>query len=290
MTRSSIPICRSVRRTVDSETLLHVSRTDIEAPAKLNLFLELLGRRTDGYHEIDSVFVEIDLLDTLRIEPAARLSLTIEGEAPSGPENLAWRAAEALDAKVSIHLVKRIPMGAGLGGGSSDAAAVLRALGGGLPAGRLVAIARSLGADVPVVLRGGTARCRGVGDLVEPIAGPKGRRFLLLVPELHMATAAVYGAAGPLLTGPRRKATVFVRRYLGEGKPAPYFNRLQDAAEGLEPRLREVREKGERMFRRIFTMTGSGAAYFAPLDGSGAPPGAFEAGGLKVEAFEVSTR
>lgn len=266
-----------------------MSGSEFEARAKLNLFLELVGRRPDGYHEIDSVLAEIDLCDTLRIEPAERLSLTVEGSAPSGPENLVWRAAMALDAKVSIRLIKRIPMGAGLGGGSSDAAAVLRALGGGLPPERLSAIARSLGADVPFFLRGGTARCRGVGDLVEPLEGPKGRRFLLLVPDLHMSTAAVYAAAGPLLTGPRRKATVFIRRYLGKGKQGPCFNRLQGAAEGLEPRLREVREKGERMFQRIFTMTGSGAAYFAPLEGSGAPPGGFEAGGLKVEVLEVAT-
>lgn len=265
--------------------------SEVEARAKLNLFLELLGRRPDGYHEIDSVFAEIDLFDTLRIEPADEISLTIEGRiAPAGPDNLVWRAAAALGARARIHLVKRIPMGAGFGGGSSDAAAVLKALGGGIPAGRLHAIARSLGSDVPFFLRGGTARCRGVGDLVEPLDGPRGRRFLLLVPGLHMATATVYGAAGPLLTGSRRKATVFARRYLGKGNRAPYFNRLQGAAEGLEPRLREVREKGERMFRRIFTMTGSGAAYFAPLEtGPGALPGAFEAGGTRVEVLEVAT-
>jgi 4-diphosphocytidyl-2C-methyl-D-erythritol kinase len=104
-----------------------------------------------------------------------------------------------------------------------------------------------------------------------------------------MSTAAVYSVAGPLLTGPRRNATVFLRRYLGKGK-APFFNRLQRAAEGLEPRLREVREKGERMFGRHFTMTGSGAAYFAPLGrGVGAPPGAFEAGGVHVKALTVVT-
>lgn len=263
---------------------------EVVARAKLNLFLELLGRRPDGYHEIDSVFSEIDLCDTLRIEPAGELSLTVEGlDAPAGPENLAHRAAAALDAKASIHLVKRIPLGAGLGGGSSDAAAVLRALGGGLPPERLHAIARSLGSDVPFFLRGGTARCRGVGDIVEPLPGPKGRRFLLLVPRLNMSTATVYGAAGPLLTGPRRKTTVFTRRYLGKGR-APYFNRLQEAAEGLEPRLQEVREKGERVFRTIFTMTGSGAAYFAPLEVRfEAMPPAFEAGGLEVEVLEVAT-
>ncbi len=263
----------------------------IVARAKLNLFLELLGRRPDGYHEIDSVFAEIDLCDTLTIEPADALSVEVLGlPAPAGPENLAYRAAEALGARVRIRLEKRIPIGGGFGGGSSDAAAVLRALGGGIPPERLRTIARSLGSDVPFFLTGGLARCRGVGDLVEPLPRPEGRRFLVLVPELHMATARVYGAAGPLLTGPRRNATVFARRYLGKGN-APYFNRLQGAAEGLEPRLREVRERGERMFERVFTMTGSGSAYFAPLeDGVETRAAAFEAGGVRVEAFEVATR
>lgn len=262
----------------------------ILARGKLNLFLELLGRRRDGYHEIDSVFAEIDLHDTLTIEPADALSVEVTGlPAPAGPENLAYKAAEALGARVRIRLEKRIPIGGGLGGGSSDAAAVLKALGGGLGPERLHAIAKALGSDVPFFLVGKTARCRGVGDLVEPLGGPPGRRFLLLVPRLHMATARVYGAAGPLLTGPRRNATVFARRYLRQGK-VPYFNRLQEAAEGLEPRLREVREKGERMFSRVFTMTGSGATYFAPLDeGDEAPGGPFEAAGVAVETLRVVT-
>jgi len=264
--------------------------TEVVARAKLNLFLEVLSRRPDGYHEIDSVLTEIDLFDTLRIQTAEKVSLTVEGlPAPAGPENLAWRAAEALGARVSIHLVKRIPMGGGFGGGSSDAAAVLRALGGGVPPERLLSIARSLGSDVPFFLSGGTARCRGVGDLVLGLTAPERRRFLLLLPDLHMDTARVYSAAGPLLTGPRRNATVFIRRYTGKGK-APFFNRLQEAAEGLEPRLREVREKGERMFRTILTMTGSGAAYFAPLDPGGhVSPDGFEAGGSNVKVLTVAT-
>jgi 4-diphosphocytidyl-2-C-methyl-D-erythritol kinase len=262
----------------------------VEARAKLNLFLEVIGRRPDGYHEIDSVFSEIDLSDTLRIERSDSLSLTVEGlGAPAGAENLAWRAAAALGAKARIHLTKRIPMGAGLGGGSSDAAAVLRALGGGLPPGKLLEIARSLGADVPFFLTGGTARCRGVGDLVEPLEGGAGRRFLLLVPELHISTADVYRVAGPLLTGRRRSATVFARRYLGKagGGGAAFFNRLQGAAESLEPRLREVREKAERMFGMTFTMTGSGAAYFSALVAGVSEP--FEAAGLKVNVLSVMT-
>jgi 4-diphosphocytidyl-2-C-methyl-D-erythritol kinase len=266
------------------------STVELAARAKLNLFLELLSRRPDGYHEIDSVFSEIDLCDTVRVEPCDSLSLTAEGlPAPEGPENLAWKAAEALGARARIHLVKRIPSGAGLGGGSSDAAAVLKALGAGLPAERLREAARGLGADVSFFLHGGLARCRGAGDVVEPLAGGAGRRFLLVVPDLPLSTRAVYEVARPLLTGRRRNATVFLGRYLGKAGPrAPYFNRLQAAAEGLEPRLREVREKAERIFGRTFTMTGSGSSYFAPAEGS-ASPAAFEAAGVRAKVLAVTT-
>jgi 4-diphosphocytidyl-2-C-methyl-D-erythritol kinase len=266
---------------------------ELEAPAKLNLFLELLARRPDGYHELDSIFAAIDLRDTLTVEPAPRMSLTVEGlPAPEGPGNLAWRAAEALGIPARIHLRKRIPMGAGLGGGSSDAAAVLKALGAGLDRARLLEVARTLGADVPFFLTGGTARCRGVGDLVEPLPGGAGRSFLLAMPPLHVATAGVYAVAGPLLTGRRRSATVFARRYLAKARAgrAPYFNRLQGAAEGLEPRLRDIREKAERTFDKRFTMTGSGAGYFAEAPaGAPGPVAGFRAAGVDVMVLKVTT-
>jgi len=269
------------------------SAIELAAPATLNLFLEILGRRPDGYHELDSVFAEIDLHDTVRVEPSPALSLTVEGlPAPAGPENLAWRAAEALGVPARIHLVKRIPQGAGLGGGSSDAAAVLRGLGRGLPPERLHGIARSLGADVPFFLTGGTARCRGVGDLVEPLEGGGGREFLLLLPDLHVSTAAVYAAGEPLLTGRRHKSTVFAQRYLHQAgrHGVPYFNRLQGAAESLVPELLEVREEAEGMFGVTFTMSGSGSAYFAvpPAGGPGLPE-SFEAGGVRVSVRIVKT-
>ena len=128
---------------------------ELIAPAKLNLFLEVVGRRPDGYHEIDSVFAEIDLCDRVRLERAETMSLTVEGEpAPSDNRNLAWRAAEALGRTVCIHLAKEIPPGAGLGGGSSDAAAVLKGVdrlyGLGLETAELAEIGVGLGADAPM--------------------------------------------------------------------------------------------------------------------------------------------
>ena len=269
------------------------STVELLAPAKLNLWLEVLGRRPDGYHEIDSCLVAIDLCDTVRVTPAATTSVSVEGlAAPTDESNLAWRAAAALGTPARIHIVKRIPPGAGLGGGSSDAAAVLRALGPNLAPERLQAIAVSLGADVPFFLTGGTARCRGFGERVEPLEGGAGRRFLLVVPEIHMSTAAVYGALASGLTGGTEIANVFHRRYFGREGPvrAPHFNRLQAAAESLDGRLREVREKAEGLWGTAFTMTGSGSSYFAEIGREIRPPESFEAGGVTAKLYSVTTR
>jgi 4-diphosphocytidyl-2-C-methyl-D-erythritol kinase len=273
------------------------STIELEAPAKLNLWLEVLGPRPDGYHEIDTFLAEIDLADTVRLEAAPEISLTVEGlPAPADAGNLAWRAAEALGVGARIHLVKRIPAGAGLGGGSSDAAAVLKGLvslyGLAPPEGHLAGVAASLGADVPFFLHGGTARCRGIGDRVEPLAGGGGRRFLLAIPEIDMSTAAVYGALAAGLTGKRQNANVFSRRYFGKTGPdrAFYFNRLQAAAESLEPRLLEVRTKAESLWGTAFTMSGSGSSYFSEeSDREALPPQPFEAAGVRTQVYRVTT-
>lgn len=273
------------------------SALELDAPAKLNLFLEVLSRRADGYHEIDSVLVEIDLRDRIRLERADAVSLEVVGGAdvPHGPANLAWRAAEALGVGARIRLEKRIPPGSGLGGGSSDAAAVLKGLDRlyrlGLGPEGLHDAARGLGADVPFFLRGGLARCTGVGDRVAALGRGPRRRFLLACPSLPLATRRVYEALGPLLTGKRETATVLLQKYEDPSAgPVPFFNRLQEVAERLEPRLREVRQEAERRYGTAFTMTGSGSAYFA-----GFVPGALEheefetTAGLKVRVTAVAT-
>ncbi len=244
----------------------------LQSLAKLNLYLDVLSRRSDGYHEIDSVFTAIDLADTVTLTRASKTTLTVSGvPVPQDATNLAWRAAAALGVTAGIHLDKVIPTGAGLGGGSSNAAAVLRGLiqlyALDVSEERLHDVARSLGADVPYFLRGGTARCRGIGDRVDPVLGAPRRRFLLLLPALSLSTAAVYGALGPGLTANPETATVFTRRYLAEvgPNPAPYTNALQEPAERMEPRLRTLREAAEAAFGTRFCMTGSGAAYFCEV-------------------------
>ena len=236
----------------------------------------MLGRRADGYHEIDSVFAETDLADTIELTPADAISLTIEGPeaagVPADETNLAWRAAASLGVGAAIRIVKRIPPGGGLGGGSSDAAAVLKGLNELHALGRtrdqLHALALGLGADVPFFLVGGIARCRGIGDRVEPVDSARSRRYLLVLPKLHSSTPRVFAAYDAGLTKNPLTATVFLANYLEPklGVQASYFNRLQGAAEEVEPRLRRIRELAEVQFGLRFTLTGSGSSYFAEVD------------------------
>lgn len=182
----------------------------IPAYAKVNLCLAVRGRRADGYHEIDSVAVAIDWHDLVGIElrPAAvaavhlRVSDGATGDTPAGEDNLAVRAASAVSRllgplDVEVWLDKRIPSLAGLGGGSADAAAVLRACAGksGLDAPTQLAVAASLGSDVPVALQGGAQRMRGRGELLTPLLAPP--LFLAVAIAGSSDTAATYAATDP---------------------------------------------------------------------------------------------
>jgi 4-diphosphocytidyl-2-C-methyl-D-erythritol kinase len=179
-----------------------------QAPAKVNLWLKICGKRSDGYHELDTLFAPLDLADGISLEKKAHgISLQIDGGEegiPRGPDNLVWRAAQRffknanIDAGVSIRLEKRIPSGAGLGGGSSDAAAVLRGLEElyGYPAGLvgLEEIAVELGADVPFFLLSRAARGRGRGEILEPVAAPWSGDVLLCKPPFGVPTPWAYRA------------------------------------------------------------------------------------------------
>jgi 4-diphosphocytidyl-2-C-methyl-D-erythritol kinase len=182
----------------------------LKAPAKINLAFEVLAKREDGYHDVATVMTTIDLADTVRLQPHTGLEVGINGPEAGGvyaEDDLAGRAARALaDAAgrtpdVRVELTKRVPAAAGLGGGSSDAGAVLRGLnelwGLGWPSARLAEVAASLGSDVPFFLYCGTAHCTGRGDVVEPLRDLRPLRMLVLVPpvaEQADKTARRYGA------------------------------------------------------------------------------------------------
>ena len=192
----------------------------VRAPAKVNLTLFVTGRRSDGYHTLDSVMVPIGLYDDLAVAagPArrARTDVAVCGPeaVPADASNLAARAAEAvlerLDerARVRIRLYKRIPVGAGLGGGSSDAGAVIRVLprllGRRLGTADALALAESLGADVPFFVRPLPARVRGIGERIAPIAGVAATPLVVVVPAARVDTAWAYRNALGGLTSDKR--------------------------------------------------------------------------------------
>jgi 4-diphosphocytidyl-2-C-methyl-D-erythritol kinase len=176
------------------------------SPAKVNLCLRVVGRRPDGYHLLDSIFVPVDLCDHVTLEvddagPGRATTIDVRCDhpgVPSGDDNLAARAVRALladrgwGARVRCVIAKTIPPGAGLGGGSANAATVLLAmdalLGLALPSAHLREIALALGADVPFFLGGGPARVRGIGEDVEPIAGWPDLRLVIAIPPIAVAT------------------------------------------------------------------------------------------------------
>ena len=185
----------------------------VRAPAKINLALEVVRRRDDGFHEIATVMTTLDLADRVTLRPAATLSVALSGPYAAGidrQDDLAGRAARALaeaagrSPDVAIEVQKRIPSPAGLGGGSSDAAAVLRGLNAlwGLdwPAERLAEVGATIGSDVPFFVYGGTAHCTGRGEIVEPLRDLRELTMLVLLPPVPAQpnkTAARYGALHP---------------------------------------------------------------------------------------------
>ena len=186
-----------------------------QAPAKINRELRVGARRADGFHEIRSRFSTIDLADRLEVEDAETLEISCSGiPVPGGDANLVWRAAKALaeelaiEARARIRLEKRIPAGAGLGGGSADAAVTLRLLSmlweAPLPEEDLSRVAARLGSDVPFFLSGGEADVAGRGERVTPREDPPARELLLLVPPFSIATADVYAAYSRLTGGAAR--------------------------------------------------------------------------------------
>ena len=254
-------------------------RVVVTCPAKLNLFLEVVGRREDGYHEIDTVMQAVDLCDELVIEPRADGLVVLECDDPELPTdegNLVVRAALALReatgcrAGASVRLTKRVPAQAGLGGGSSDAAGALVGLntlwGLGLGVEELVPVAAAVGSDVAFFLWGGTARCRGRGEVVEALGVGGVFRYVLVCPGVGVPTGAAYGKLRFPLTPVGADISMTVQSVANSdagGVARALFNRLEGPACALRPELLAVRER--LMECGLFSgvcMTGSGSALF----------------------------
>jgi 4-diphosphocytidyl-2-C-methyl-D-erythritol kinase len=251
---------------------------EVLAPAKLNLFLEVLGRRPDGYHEIESLMVAVSLYDSITFtdEPSGEISLRCNEPTLSvGNDNLVVIAAERLKATAQsrrgarIVLTKAIPMEAGLAGGSSDAAATLAALDKlwdlRTPPERLRALAGEIGSDVTFFTCATAAVCRGRGEQVEPVFLKQNYHFVLVCPPIGMGTSDVYRQVVPPAE-PRSIRPVLEALFHGgvADLGRSLFNRLQSVAEVLRPELTRVRDALASLSPLLdgSIMSGSGSAYF----------------------------
>lgn len=259
-------------------------RLTIRSPAKVNLFLEVLGKRPDGYHELVTIMQEISLCDYLEIAERPN-GITIRSDHPELPtdrRNLVYQAAELLKrryqikAGVRINITKHIPIGGGLGGGSSNAAYTLKGLNQlwklGLAETELSLLARKLGSDVPFFISGQTALCKGRGEIVFRLALPPYFHYLIAWPGFAVPTGKIYQSLQKLcLTKPFDNTTIATsleRADLGRGRTnerntsdIPLFNRLEKTALQLYPKLRAIKKGLVGCGLEKVLLCGSGACF-----------------------------
>jgi 4-diphosphocytidyl-2-C-methyl-D-erythritol kinase len=241
-----------------------MDRLRLPAPAKINLFLNIVGRRNDGYHELQTVFQLLDFCDELQFEPRDDIVVECE-QLPKDIDNLVSRAAEALkalaghDGGALIRLEKHIPIGAGLGGGSSDAATTLLGLSQlwnlEIDHSELMALGASLGADVPVFLAGRSAWAEGIGEVLQPIDLPE-KWFVIINPGCSVSTAEIFNH--PDLT--RNGSPITIARFLRQG-----------SANVCEPLVRQLYREVDEALRWLgkwgtARMTGTGSCVFLEFE------------------------
>ncbi len=247
-----------------------MKRVRTRCPAKLNLFLEVLGRRPDGYHELSTVMAPIDLTDTLEVTEAKRFTLEVDGP-PLPGTNTVEKAYRAVAKRrripgVRVRLSKGIPAGSGLGGGSSDAAAMIEALDTLFDLGLdRHDVAAEIGSDVNFFLERGPALCTGRGERVAPLASRTRIHAVIVWPGFALSTADVYRRVRDFLTPTPRDVIDFLNRF-DRGEPGDLghalFNRLESAAFDLHPELASARRALARLPFAGARMTGSGSALY----------------------------
>ncbi|MCL6606001.1 MAG: 4-(cytidine 5'-diphospho)-2-C-methyl-D-erythritol kinase [Paenibacillus sp.] len=249
-----------------------------KAPAKINLMLDVLHKRPDGFHEVEMIMTMVDLADRLELSELPRDSIIISSQAgyiPLDEKNLAFQAAKLIkdryDVKsgVHIHLDKRIPVAAGLAGGSSDAAATLRGLNRlwelGIPAQELLELGAELGSDVPFCITGGTALATGRGEKLTPIESPPQCWVVLAKPPINVSTAEVYGRlrSSNIAVHPSSR---LMRKAIEDGDFQGVCDRLGNVLEEvtlkLHPEVQQLKEAMIKLGADGVLMSGSGPTVF----------------------------
>lgn len=257
-------------------------RATVRALAKINLSLEVLGKRADGYHDIRTLFQTISLADRLELEfTPSRVSKIELTSSVDIPNNLVVRAAETVfraaqrGGLLRMRLIKKIPMGGGLGGGSTDAAAVLLALpallGRALPLDALLDSAAALGSDVPFLLVGGTALGLGRGTELYPLEEAAAEHVVVVAPGVHVSTAEAYAGLGRSLTLPdslpKINSSQTLAQAISRDRSVQVWGRycnndFEPVVFREHPRLGAIKRKLKQAGASAAMMTGSGAAVF----------------------------
>jgi 4-diphosphocytidyl-2-C-methyl-D-erythritol kinase len=249
-----------------------------KAPAKINLMLDVLHKRPDGFHEVEMIMTMVDLADRLELSEMPRDSIIISSQAgyiPLDEKNLAFQAARLIkdryDVKsgVHIHLDKRIPVAAGLAGGSSDAAATLRGLNRlwrlNIPTPELLELGAELGSDVPFCITGGTALATGRGEKLTPIGSPPQCWVVLAKPPINVSTAEVYGRLRSSNI-PVHPSSRLMREAIEEGNFQSVCDRLgnvlEDVTLKLHPEVQQLKDAMVKLGADGVLMSGSGPTVF----------------------------
>jgi 4-diphosphocytidyl-2-C-methyl-D-erythritol kinase len=255
-----------------------MSSVKLLSPAKINLTLEILGTRADGYHELRSIIQPIDLFDEVMVSAQEGRGIELDSRGipiPSDKENLAWKAAELFlqkcgqELKVEIYIKKRIPLGAGLGGGSSNAASViigLNRLTDAFSEQELLKLALNIGADVPFFIRSQTAIIEGIGEKISPLRNFPLFFYVILFPNINTSTEMVYKKWDELNTTDRvndESIDEQIRKFANRSEALPLINDLEHPAIALHPEIKAYKQILTSLGLESVLMTGSGSAVYA---------------------------
>lgn len=246
------------------------------APAKLNLFLEVINRRKDNYHNLETVMQKVDIFDTIQMTKAKGwLSVTANNSLPTDKRNTVVKALEILRKRhkfqdgLNVKITKKIPIAGGFGGGSSDAASALiganKILGLKLAKKELNEIAKKVGADVPFFLGSSTALCVGRGDVIKKSIKTRQMHYVVVMPRVHNLTKEIYENLSLSLTEPRTKSSIFCKYLRGnsiENLGRHLFNRLEEPAFRMKPELSRIKRTMQGIGFCGVSMTGSGSAIY----------------------------